>query len=632
MSCSRLEAGIAFCRPPLFSLYGAANQVVACCSSQKAPPSIGILSSTEAPQTEVGHAVHKDASHTENGEKKVPWWEAQHGHASHHADAGEEHGHATHPEAEHGHAEHPEAEEDWGSTFEEETEKVDLAVAVMLLGSVAVVMSLFYLVNHQDDDMRQYSWSVISSTIAIFTAVLMFEAINGIINKLMEIHGLHIGTSLVVMRYLMVFVWFVFLQVVLAHIAHFNEIQGGNPGDDPSQKRKDNAEVLLQMKCWGTLLAHITGFAAVHAGGELQHLDCFSGSPSVALLPVFVSFGLLSIFFCISDAIRHRFVSNERVDMWNEITEEAENDIAALGLSFLCGQVMRFQFGHNLPNVKGLEPHSVIHDSTYIYSLLGCSAGCAVLSVIILLASGGIRRLLVCQQVAGFTFAWCMFYASKEAIAQGVWNMADQTGEPHLDKNSVCMRVILACLLSCFALLIIFVLDFFEDMDATGEAADKAIKNIINAIGILVGFSWEQAFEGGVEIIAETTRQRGPWYPIMTNFLLAITLAGGIIPAWRVYILKNTGFNPHVEEAKVARRTHRKLTRGTRKGTLSRMSSSFSLAGSALVHSASMQSFAPSRGPSISMGPSLSRGDPSYQRNFGVTFTENNYVAVPTDQ
>merc|ERR1712217_539496 len=84
----------------------------------------------------------------------------------------------------------------------------------------------------------------------------------------------------------------------------------------------------------------------------------------------------------------------------------------------------------------------------------------------------------------------------------------------------------------------IFLLDMITDMDATGELADKAIASIISSIGILVGFSWERSFDESVHVIAELTSHNGPWSPTLTKLGLAITIAFGIIPAWRRHILK----------------------------------------------------------------------------------------------
>merc|ERR1739848_183843 len=93
-------------------------------------------------------------------------------------------------------------------------------------------------------------------------------------------------------------------------------------------------------------------------------------------------------------------------------------------------------------------------------------------------------------------------------------------GTSALNQNTVQMRVILACVSSGSSLALIFFLDTIEDMDFTGDSADKAIKSIIGAIGILVGFSWEQAFEGGVEAVADVTLQYGPWFPATTKLAL----------------------------------------------------------------------------------------------------------------
>ena len=50
-------------------------------------------------------------------------------------------------------------------------------IACMLLGSVAFVMLLFYVVNWPDDDIRLYAWTIISTTLSIFTAVLAFSGV-----------------------------------------------------------------------------------------------------------------------------------------------------------------------------------------------------------------------------------------------------------------------------------------------------------------------------------------------------------------------------------------------------------------------------------------------------------------------
>merc|ERR1719421_315240 len=114
-------------------------------------------------------------------------------------------------------------------------------------------------------------------------------------------------------------VWFLFMQLSLAYIS------GSLPG---SMKPEEIEEAEVQMKCWATLAAHITGFAAINAFGTIQQFY-FSDSWAVSLGALPIAFGVLYVYQRIFDIIRETvsYTDDGDVDefekMWDEETEES---------------------------------------------------------------------------------------------------------------------------------------------------------------------------------------------------------------------------------------------------------------------------------------------------------------------
>ena len=82
-----------------------------------------------------------------------------------------------------------------------------------LFGAISSQLSLYYLTNHPDDDMRKYSYEIINATVSIFSAVLVFQSFNDMV----ETFFLE-GKSLefvVLVDMLHLLVWFWILQLAL---------------------------------------------------------------------------------------------------------------------------------------------------------------------------------------------------------------------------------------------------------------------------------------------------------------------------------------------------------------------------------------------------------------------------------
>eukprot|EP00747_Dinoflagellata_sp_TGD_P149316 gnl/TRDRNA2_/TRDRNA2_177001_c2_seq8.p1 gnl/TRDRNA2_/TRDRNA2_177001_c2~~gnl/TRDRNA2_/TRDRNA2_177001_c2_seq8.p1 ORF type:complete len:633 (+),score=160.33 gnl/TRDRNA2_/TRDRNA2_177001_c2_seq8:40-1938(+) len=455
-----------------------------------------------------------------------------------------------------------------------EFNKVDLAISCMLLGFVTFIMGLFSVVNVEDEDMRLYAWQVISATISIFIAVLMFSSLNSILHVVLlkgcpkAIHAVGDGGQMM-MSYLM-------LQVSVAYISGGLEktpFKAPRAAGDPSiEEQKAHRE--LHMKCVATLLAHTTGFASINFGGAMQHGEFFEKNPWATFLVVpGMYFGQLTLQTTVL-IIRNKVMEYNKVtrpeggtemqplenggagtqeseeelgaeyaaDKWEDEVFESENDIAGLQVSFLTVQACRFNITGVLPNNLGVEMEEFIHPWWCSAKLFGLSFLFVVFTMIFVLilenpplnAAGKKlsfimtivqKMVLVMVNATSMAFAWCQLYIFK-------WEIIKWFPQLH-SPNTLTCAVLLAMSITCVAFTAIFALDKIADSPITGEAADHVIFSIINALGILVGFSWEQSFDDAVECVAALTPN-----PIAGEMVLAIMVVIVVIEPWRRYILK----------------------------------------------------------------------------------------------
>eukprot|EP00747_Dinoflagellata_sp_TGD_P134392 gnl/TRDRNA2_/TRDRNA2_175316_c0_seq1.p1 gnl/TRDRNA2_/TRDRNA2_175316_c0~~gnl/TRDRNA2_/TRDRNA2_175316_c0_seq1.p1 ORF type:complete len:231 (+),score=31.47 gnl/TRDRNA2_/TRDRNA2_175316_c0_seq1:330-1022(+) len=135
------------------------------------------------------------------------------------------------------------------------------------------------------------------------------------------------------------------------------------------------------------------------------------------------------------------------------------------------------------------------------------------------------KMLVVLMNASSMAFAWCQLYIFKWEIARF----------PAIKSpNTLTSCVALALLISLLSFMMISLLDKNADSPITGKSADRAVESIIMALGILVGFSWEQCFDRGVETVAALTP-----HPVSTEVLLAVMVVMIVITPWRRYILSN---------------------------------------------------------------------------------------------
>lgn len=323
--------------------------------------------------------------------------------------------------------------------------------------------------------------------------------------------------------------WLICLQLVLASAS-------GSIGKRPNSLH----EVKLTMKSWATLLAHICGFACIDALGKVQHLTYFSQNSEslIAVVPIGAmgQFSIYVIFEWIRWKVAHADdgQSDEYEEAWDEYAAEAENDVMGLSLSFLTVQVVRFAISGVFPDVQGVESPATAfgHPSWQVGMLSSVGIGLVLLIVLSLFISKAlhgkhrhIHRLAEVVEVFASTgCGWCFYFAAK----WGLYSL-------NFTHDLALLRVALALLLSFVSLGCIFLLDKIADLDTTGDAADEAIRTIVEALGLLVGFSWEQAFDMATDNVVQ-----GLLYecdPAMAKLMLSVSLIAIVFPAWVWYIL-----------------------------------------------------------------------------------------------
>lgn len=496
-----------------------------------------------------------------------------------------------------------EGEEEEEEEGKEIGEMVNIAVACTLLGGVAFVMGIFYMVNHDDDEMRLYSWQVVSCTVSIFVANLVFHAFQSfttVVADSFEDHegpkfSVHIGAQIMLALFCVSVLHAVIARISwkkpeeVPHMHSLGALLHGTSGPKRNTQRglveSPNAEpeaesrmqhFQQQMQCWATLMAHICGFAAMHTGAMLQerfldYMKLEGGqhySRSLALRMAAFSFiptlVLTFVLFCkfrFTDQVRSvwlykRFPEVERIySVWDETTEEAENDIGALAISYLLVQSILCAVTGQYPGEEdGPCPEDwmviVLGALAFFFAFTRMAmVKCQWFSMdeheatIDMSWSLYFRRwAYLVQAVTSMTFAWCLLATSKALVTYCLCLM--DLPKYGYGPSGASVRAVLAMLISILAFVIIFMLDTIGDRLREGGSAEdveRGVRGIIRSLGILVGFAWEQAFAGGMENIIEKEEEvvKNPWFPVSMQVALAIVVGLGVVPAWEWYILRN---------------------------------------------------------------------------------------------
>mmetsp|Transcript_72745 Transcript_72745/g.170564 ORF Transcript_72745/g.170564 Transcript_72745/m.170564 type:complete len:565 (-) Transcript_72745:18-1712(-) len=489
---------------------------------------------------------------------------------------------------------------------EEEWTRVDISCSFMILGVFFFNIVIFYMVNYPDDDIKRYSWSIINTTVSIFSAVMIFTAADEVVlhfvfNPLLGEFpaGWHLVVR-VVMSYVIFLLWFTCAQVMIAYFSNALKRRGlqgeveegespgrawvvndGLRGDhgqpiDPALVTHDGRERSIAIvggvevfvmtkdlakqgfeqrtKCWSMLYAHMAGFAMIGAGGDLQHAWPFDSSTLMSFLSVALNIVFLLLLFRLSKMLRPDAEESddeegaEAVKLCEEHAIEAEDELFNLSISFLLVQAVRYAVTGVLSTKSGAEPGEDfgLWEIASVYSL-------AMIMVVVTIAvalSGHTRRLAdLVRGTCSMAFAWCLLFASRWMFES--WDMLVKHG---VSPATIEGRLLLALFLSALAAFAIILLDKLEDTSTNQRLAHKVVKNFVTGLSILIGFTWEHVVDGCTEAVASIYHEHEV-QRLVSKVVGAAIIALVVLPAWRRHVLQTVMMlMKHKKEKRIAER------------------------------------------------------------------------------
>lgn len=99
--------------------------------------------------------------------------------------------------------------------------------------------------------------------------------------------------------------------------------------------------------------------------------------------------------------------------------------------------------------------------------------------------------------------------------------------------------MIVASLVTLYSYGKTYVLDKLADLpdEYTPPTVDASLRELMKALGILIGFSWEKSFDNAVVSICTETFQIYGIDKAFVKIILSLFICFTVIPAWRMFIL-----------------------------------------------------------------------------------------------
>jgi len=137
------------------------------------------------------------------------------------------------------------------------------------------------------------------------------------------------------------------------------------------------------------------------------------------------------------------------------------------------------------------------------------------------------RGLAVVKACVSMSFAWASFYGTQWLVAS--WRVSG--------RDMTVVGILTAIVLSYVVFILIRILDKAADGHLLGNIGERAVRRVISAFGVLIGFGWEKSFDMSVDAVASYSASCDMVPALPAKIGLGVLALCLIMPAWRMYII-----------------------------------------------------------------------------------------------
>mmetsp|Transcript_93900 Transcript_93900/g.172193 ORF Transcript_93900/g.172193 Transcript_93900/m.172193 type:complete len:446 (+) Transcript_93900:81-1418(+) len=397
----------------------------------------------------------------------------------------------------------------------EEFPTTDGLATIMLLAAICITFIILYLVNCRNSAIRSATWTMVSTAISVFIAVLTYNSASDLVKVIVDApdhdddHYGPPGFKMTFSRGMQLLVWW-YLVVFTLYL---------------------NSNSVLHTKTYGLLSGHIMGFAGINFFGDLCLDDPFRHSPWWFLLVLVILCITFSCLFGSSILLAKclkKGLTDEEADRWHDQSNDTGMDFLNMSTGFVWSMFFRYLITGKIPTLDG-ELNQTKYGGWEQIGLMGVGFALLLLTVVLSMkhvdAPEGSPKEVAFSYLNGMltnAAAFCILFGF-------MWTVYTSS-----DIMSYCI-VAICC--SLVAIFYIFASAFFYHHY---NVRAKILRAPFTAVALVVALSWEKLFDEMMDKFTDSIQVDGVEDDRIITLLWTGLMILIVFPAWAVYMYPKT--------------------------------------------------------------------------------------------